>query len=152
MADADRSGAGEQEETRSFAAARHKVQPCKVPAVDGRRLRKIVWVEQTGGQVIRIFRSQKLAFANCEDPQVMYKDEAVPAIRRQVYDRQEGLCLWCGGSMKWKGSLFERMHMDENIPKGSGGEVSTENCQGLCYKCHILVKHGDRRPRFGETK
>lgn len=113
-------------------------------------MRKIVWVEQIGGKVAKIFKSQKLAFLGCEDPKVMYKGDAVGEIRRQVFDRQEEKCLWCGKKVYWEGSLFQRMHLDEIIPKGKGGEVSLENCQGLCYSCHIPGKHGDRRPRFGE--
>lgn len=114
--------------------------------------RKIVWVEKIGGQVVRIFRSQKLAFASCEDPQAMYKAEAVGAIRRQVYDRQTGRCLWCGGEVPYEGSIWRRFHMDEKVSKGHGGEVSLENCQGLCPECHLQQKHGDRVPQFGESE
>lgn len=113
--------------------------------------RKIVWVEVVGGKVIRIFKSQKLAFAGCEDPKAMFKAEAVGEIRQQVYDRQEGKCLWCGKEMKYEGGLFERMHLDEIISKGRGGEVSLQNCQGLCSDCHLKIKHGNRQPRFGEN-
>lgn len=115
-------------------------------------MRKIVWAEATGGKVIRIFRSQKLAFAGCEDPQAMYKDEAVGSVRRQVFDRQEEKCLACGKQVYWDGSIFQRAHLDEIISKGRGGEVSLANCQILCFNCHVGPdgKHSDRRPRFGE--
>jgi HNH endonuclease len=113
--------------------------------------RKIVWVELSGGNVSRIFRSQKLAFANCEDPQAVFKDEAVGAIRRQVYDRQSGRCLWCDEKVKWDGGVFERAHMHEQIPKGRGGEVSITNSIILCPKCHLSGAHGNRQPRFGEN-
>jgi 5-methylcytosine-specific restriction endonuclease McrA len=111
--------------------------------------RKIVWCEVAEGKVIRIFRSQKLAFANCE-PVTRFKDEAVAEIRRQVYDRQSGACLWCPRELPYSGSVWERFHMHEKIPKGRGGEVSLENSIGLCPTCHLEVAHGNRRPRFGE--
>jgi hypothetical protein len=115
-------------------------------------VKKIVWVETTGGAVTRIFRSQKAAFANCEDPRAMFKADAVGAIRRQVYDRQSGRCLWCGKECPYDGPVWKRMHLDEAVPKGRGGEVSLANCQCLCPECHLLGKHGGRAPRFGETK
>lgn len=116
----------------------------------GTLARKIVWVEQVGGVTTRIFRSQKLAFQNCEDPQARFKNEAVGEIRRQVYDRQSGCCLWCGKKTKWDGSIWERFHMHEVVSKGKGGDVSLTNSIGLCPECHLQIAHGDRRPRFGE--
>lgn len=111
-------------------------------------MRKIVWVEVIGGQITRIFKNQKQALALCENPQISFKDEATGAIRQQVYSRQKGKCLDCGKDLPYKGSIYERFHMDEVVSKGTGGVVSLENCQGLCYSCHILGKHGDRRPRW----
>lgn len=113
-------------------------------------MRKIVWVEMTGGQVSKIFKNQKQAFLGCPDPQAKFKDEAVGSVRRQVYDRQKGRCLNCGDARPYEGDLFTRMHMHEEIPKGKGGLVSLENCVCLCARCHLSGQHGDRRPRFGE--
>lgn len=113
--------------------------------------KKIVWVARgENKKVSRIFKSSKLAFAGCENPEAVFKAEAVGEIRRQVYDRQDGQCLWCGARATYDGDLFSRMHMDEIKSKGLGGEVSLENCRCLCPKCHLQDRHGNRRPRFGE--
>lgn len=112
-------------------------------------VKKKVWVEQTGGQVIRIFKSKTQAFSLCPDPVELPKSEAVGSIRRHVYDKQLGRCLACNKEVPYEGELWKRAHMDEVIAKGKGGDVSITNCQILCPACH-WDKHSDRRPRFGK--
>ena len=78
------------------------------------------------------------------------KKEAVETLRRQVFQRAEGLCQRCGHPVTW-----QTMHMDERKARGEGGEQSMENCWALCYDCHIGredAEHGNRRLRFNEEK
>lgn len=89
----------------------------------------------------------------------MDKAHAVGAIRAQVFDRATGdslageelsECEICGRIIRW--DTFE---MNERIPKGSGGEVSLENCEALCYACHQGrpdSAHGDRRWQTAKIK
>jgi 5-methylcytosine-specific restriction endonuclease McrA len=75
------------------------------------------------------------------------RTDAVRSIRQQVYERDKE-CQRCGKPLTWK-----TLHCDEKISKGEGGEISLENCWGLCASCHILSptsEHGNRRLRFNE--
>lgn len=110
----------------------------------------MVWAEidPYSGHAIRIFRDRKALvesgvqfFTNVE------KGLAVSQIRRAVFTRQERLCIRCGTVVTWGGSLFARMHMHEKKFKSQGGEVSLENCEGLCYSCHLgpRGKHPEKR-------
>lgn len=67
---------------------------------------------------------------------------AVSQIRRQVWNRQEGLCARCPEIIRWNGS-----HMHEKIHKGDGGEVSLENCELLCAECH-RNQHPEKQVMF----
>jgi len=113
-----------------------------------------VWVERAplGRAIIRIFRgshSPDWQKANeCGLVSLVPKFDAVSEIRKQIWQRCAGNCEWCGKRIRESGSLYERGHMHEKIPKGNGGEVSLDNGIFLCYNCHINVAHGDRRPRF----
>jgi hypothetical protein len=112
-------------------------------------MRKIVWVEYgIGGQITRIFKNQKQAFQLAADPKICFKDIATASIRHQVYERQKGQCLDCGREAPYEGNLFERMHLDEIVPRGQGGLVSLDNCQCLCPDCHLNGKHGSRKPQW----
>lgn len=71
------------------------------------------------------------------------KTEAITAIRRQVFARDEGECRHCGKIVTWDNAEMNEIHF-----KGRGGEVSVENCELLCYSCHQGRPdsvHGDRR-------
>jgi len=113
---------------------------------------RTVWVERVDGQIVRIFRGThsddwKAAMV-AGTLETCPKFDAVGAIRKQVWKRCGGRCEDCGGAVWETGSLFARMHMHEQTPKGNGGEVSLTNCRGLCYHCHIDVAHGNRKPKF----
>lgn len=71
------------------------------------------------------------------------RKDAVTSIRKQVFDRAGGVCDKCARIVSWDGG-----HLHERIPRGSGGEISVENCWCLCFDCHILGEHGDRAPQF----
>ena len=111
---------------------------------------KLVWAEfGTAACIVavRIFKNAKQA-ANASVAgrftRRIYQRLAVSDIRRQVFHRDDFRCRRCGLAVRW-----ETGEMDEIVSKGSGGEVSVENCQVLCCICHD-DKHG-RRPRFGES-
>jgi hypothetical protein len=101
------------------------------------------------GLPIRIFRDKSWRYLPEDEVQIMDRANAVGAIRAQVFDRSEtedgnnNECENCGRYITWKS--FE---MHESLPKGSGGEVSVENCEALCHKCHTGSPdsaHGNRR-------
>lgn len=47
--------------------------------------------------------------------------------RREVYERQKGVCAICG-----KRFAFEEMEADHITPWAEGGRTVAENCQMLC--------------------
>jgi 5-methylcytosine-specific restriction endonuclease McrA len=73
----------------------------------------------------------------------------VSEIRRLVYDRQDGYCLWCGKFVTWR-----QAHLHEKVTRGEGGKISLDNSIILCSNCHIGPKgaHGNRRPQFRGAK
>lgn len=112
----------------------------------------LVWAELDPytGLAIRIFNSRKamfLAMPYVEDgpTKSMERGLAVSQIRRQIWDRQQGLCLRCGEIIRWVGS-----HLHEKIHRGEGGEISLENSELLCAACHIGPQgvHSDRQVKF----
>lgn len=120
--------------------------------------RNTVWVERVNGSIIRIFRGTHSedwkAAMLAGTLETCPKKDAVGAIRSQIWKRCGGRCEWCGKPVTESGPLWKRMHMHEQIPKGSGGEVSLDNCHGLCQNCHEHDPraHGNRRPQFsGKT-
>lgn len=105
----------------------------------------LIWAQtdEFTGLAIRIFRTRKAAFEAADKPVCIEKALAVSQVRRQVFNRQEGVCLRCPNIILWTTG-----HLHENISRGQGGEVSLENCEMLCADCHLNGAHGDRRPQF----
>ena len=106
------------------------------------------------GLPCRIFRDT--SWKTCDSVQIMDRAKAVGAIRAQVYDRSQAPegehheCERCGRYITW--DWFE---MHETVPKGSGGEVSLENCEALCHGCHqgnTDSAHGNRRWQTSKIK
>jgi hypothetical protein len=102
-------------------------------------------------QVVRIFRNDGEAAASAawDENRIMEypRDDAVAAIRKNVFIRCHNECENCG-----KFITFSTGHLDERVSRGKGGEISVDNCQFLCANCHIIgpeSKHGARLPRFG---
>ena len=108
-----------------------------------------VFVQLVDGKIIRIFRRPAAARTTEGDIREYPRKDAVEAIRRQVFEKSGGNCRDCGKIITWK------FHMDEEIPRSEGGEISIFNSVALCAACHILrddSKHGKtRRLRFGEN-
>lgn len=125
--------------------------------------RQTVWVERIDGRIVRIFRSThgeawKRAM-EAETLETCPKRDAVGAIRKQIWERCGGRCEWCGKRITESGPLWKRMHQHEGVPKGKAitpsgepGEVSLENCVGICQDCHFNSPeaHGDRKPRWSK--
>lgn len=51
--------------------------------------------------------------------------------RREVYERQKGVCAICG-----KRFAFEEMEADHITPWAEGGRTVAANCQMLCRTCN----------------
>jgi len=76
------------------------------------------------------------------------RSQAVEEIRRQVFEKDDYQCRHCGEFVTWKTG-----QMDEIVARGKGGEISVDNCQTLCARCHIVgprSKHGNRLPQFSK--
>ncbi len=116
--------------------------------------RNTVWIERVNGVIRRIFRSTHgpdwERALEARTLETCPKKDAVGAIRKQIWQRCAGNCEWCGKRITENGPLWKRMHMHEKIPKGSGGEVSLDNCVGLCQNDHENnpEAHGDRKPQW----
>ena len=109
----------------------------------------IVWaaVDPDTLLAIRIFKNHKAmveAMPYVEDgpTQKMDRGLAVSQIRRQIWNRQEGLCARCPQIITF---LTSQMH--EKIHRGEGGEISLENSELLCAKCHQDA-HPEKRVLF----
>jgi hypothetical protein len=55
--------------------------------------------------------------------------------RREVYEKQKGVCPQCRSDKKYK---FEAMEADHITPWSCGGKTTTENCQMLCKEHNRL--------------
>ena len=111
----------------------------------------LVWVQcdEFTGWATRIFKNQKSALSAVENfVQQMDRALAVSQIRRQVFDRQEGVCINCPTML-----TFSSGHLHEKIHRGQGGEISLANSEMLCADCHIGPRgeHSDRAPKFSKT-
>lgn len=54
-----------------------------------------------------------------------------PKMRREAYERQQGVCVACGGHFG-----FDDMEADHITPWHSGGRTVADNCQMLCRACN----------------
>jgi len=113
------------------------------------RNRKTVVVEMQGNELVRIFRSEQDASQSAGNVVRLSKPEAILQLRKQVFARSRNECERCGKFLTWN-----TMHMDEKLPRGKGGEYSMENCQAICYGCHLGrpdSQHVARNPQFGKV-
>lgn len=53
------------------------------------------------------------------------------AMKREAYERQDGICPSCGGHF-----TLEQMEGDHIKPWSEGGKTTAENCQMLCKDCN----------------
>lgn len=117
------------------------------------KTRVMVEINPENGQVLRIFRRDKSAFAlDPEHVREMPRSVAVGIIRHTIFERSKGRCEYCGRSVS-ENSWPNKGEMHEQVPKSRGGEVSTFNGVFLCRFCHTNDEkaHGNRRLHFGES-
>lgn len=105
---------------------------------------KMVWVEEdvNTGHAIRIFKSQKLAFACPGRIMLWLRSKAVKDIRHQI-------ALRANGRDELSGEIITEssMHMHEEKHRGQGGEISLANSVGISYPTHKRA-HKDRNPHW----
>ena len=65
-------------------------------------------------------------------------------LRREVFNREKGLCQMCKEYAPLNGELWYRGHLAHIKSKGAGGDDVAENCRWLCFICHIDIEHGPR--------
>ena len=104
---------------------------------------KTVYVEMKNGFPYRIVNNRRGPTDTIE----ISKQDAVYAIRRQVFDRANESCERCGTPITWSTG-----HLHEVKNRGRGGEVSVENCIALCPKCHLGKDgvHADHYPAWSK--
>ena len=73
------------------------------------------------------------------------KKDEIAAIRKELFTRQKGLCLWCSARL-----TSGMAHMHEHLFRGKGGKISLNNSLILCSSCHLNVAHGNRKPQFSK--
>ncbi len=57
-------------------------------------------------------------------------------MKREAYERQNGICPDCKGENKNKKWEIGEMEADHIDPWHSGGKTTAENCQMLCKECN----------------
>ena len=67
-------------------------------------------------------------------------------IRRvQIFERQNGECLYCGAAQKFSG-----IELDHIVPRRSGGNSTLANLAAVCRDCNS-AKDGQPFPKFAES-
>lgn len=114
---------------------------------------KMVWTKQFWGKAVKIYKSTNACFDEMFEAHnelisymTMSKADAVKEIRDQIWDRQKGECINCGGIIT-SGS----MHLHEKNHRGQGGTYSLENDEGLCADCHLRIMHPEKQLNFGKN-
>ena len=64
-----------------------------------------------------------------------------PKVRQVVYERDGGLCVYCGK---------QGIPNAHYIPRGQGGLGIEENIVTLCPDCHHLYDNGGMREEYGK--
>ena len=55
-----------------------------------------------------------------------------PEVRRELYRRQQGRCVYCGGRQR-----MDLMDVDHKTPLARGGSNDRRNLQLLCRTCNV---------------
>lgn len=66
------------------------------------------------------------------------RTEFTKPVRREAYERSEGLCegIQASGERCCANLKHKRYHFDHVIPDAIGGDNSLQNCAVLCVDCH----------------
>jgi 5-methylcytosine-specific restriction endonuclease McrA len=123
---------------------------------------KYVFVEiNDHGDPVRILKNCKATrHLPVESVREMTKAEAVGGIRLAVFERtkqETGFpqCEWCGQYITWKTmEMHEKIFKGKRDENGNYGEVSLDNCVGLCRPCHQGPNgaHADRKWQSAKIK
>lgn len=120
----------------------------------------LVWVEidPAKGGAIRIFRTQRQAVTSDAHTEGRVVQQpyalAVENIRWNVFARDEFACVHCAELVTWfSGEMHERQWRGQIRQitqfEYKGGEVSLENSETRCQKCHTGPGGAhDRNPRW----
>ena len=88
-----------------------------------------LWEVVPGGYRITGWTDQALV-TEAELKRLARRRGHIPAaVRRAVFERDEGRCTWCGAT--------ENLHLDHVHPWVRGGEDTVENLQLLCRTCNL---------------
>jgi len=68
-----------------------------------------------------------------------------PFTRKNVYDRDEGICQYCGKTVS-----FTKFTIEHVNPRSMGGESNWRNCVCSCVACNS--KKADRKPEHSGMK
>lgn len=114
-----------------------------------------VWVESLMGSVVHIFknkyrmlthwRARSFVGLSCNTRRMPY-DEAVAALRSQIFVRCQDHCELCGAFVTENGP-DHKGDLHERVWRGDGGEISLENSIFVCRRCHNKA-HSGRSPQF----
>jgi 5-methylcytosine-specific restriction endonuclease McrA len=105
----------------------------------------LVEVEENTNRILRIIRDKHEPF-RAMYVDIMRRNDAVAAIRHQLFIRSKGFCDTCSAVVT-EGSG----HMHEQKSRGKGGEISLENSIFICASCHKYW-HRERNPHFSRRK
>jgi len=67
---------------------------------------------------------------------IRLEGKALEALRREVYDRDEGKCQQCGRWLPYEGEVLVRAHMAHRKGRGRGGSDTIDNVRILCAMHH----------------
>lgn len=76
-------------------------------------------------------------------PKIKRRNPITPALRHEVFKRDNYRCLECGATNK-----NTRLHVDHIIPVSQGGSDEFDNLQTLCEECNLAK--GNRAWKGGE--
>lgn len=83
-----------------------------------------------------------------KETQIKLAPDQKQEIRKQIFERQGGLCNDCG-----KQITLAQMHCHERVFRSQGGKMSLENSIGLCADCHNMGKNARHKgPQFQGNK
>ena len=100
--------------------------------------RNTVWVEKIDGRIVRIFRgTHGVNFTQALAEDRVFTCPRLDAVREiwdTIFTRSAGKCEYCSHPITRSGWTKGEMH--EEVPRGTGGEISVFNSKMICRDCH----------------
>lgn len=80
---------------------------------------------------------------------VRLKGKAYSAFRKEVYERENGVCQECETyaplfDVYGQFNEFTCGHVSHIKSRGSGGSDTLDNVKWKCFKCHNIKEHGPK--------